>query len=64
MMLVVCALPLLAVQPAQAAPPLCAAGLKSDFNGDGYSDAVVGDPYATVGSGVAEGGWVVVLYGA
>jgi hypothetical protein len=36
--------------------------VESDFNGDGYSDAVVGDPYATV-SGEAEAGRVVVLYG-
>lgn len=33
-----------------------------DLNGDGYDDAVVGDPYATV-SGHAGAGAVVVLYG-
>lgn len=34
----------------------------SDFNGDGYDDAAVGDPYATV-DGVAEAGAVTVLLG-
>lgn len=34
----------------------------SDFNGDGYDDAAVGDPHATVG-GVAEAGAVTVLLG-
>ena len=33
-----------------------------DLNGDGYDDAVVGDPYASVG-GRAGAGAVVVLYG-
>ncbi|HSU34617.1 MAG TPA: hypothetical protein VLJ88_03055 [Propionibacteriaceae bacterium] len=40
----------------------CAAGLKSDFNGDGRSDTVVADPYATV-NGQAQAGRVNVLYG-
>jgi hypothetical protein len=70
--LLVCAIPLLPIgwylnvptapQPAGAPPPRCAAGLASDFNGDRYSDAVVGDPYATVG-GQPRAGRVVVLYG-
>ena len=34
----------------------------SDFNGDGYDDAAVGDPYATV-NGLAEAGAVTVLLG-
>jgi hypothetical protein len=51
-----------APRPAGALPSGCAAGLESDFNGDGYTDAVVGDPYATVG-GQAGAGRVVVLYG-
>ena len=33
-----------------------------DLNGDGYVDAVVGDPYATV-NGQAEAGRIVVLFG-
>ena len=33
-----------------------------DLNGDGFEDAVVGDPYATV-SGKAEAGTVTVLFG-
>ena len=34
---------------AYAGPPNgCANASQSDFNGDGYEDAVVGDPYATV----------------
>lgn len=33
-----------------------------DFDGDGYDDAAVGDPYATV-AGRAEAGAVTVLYG-
>jgi hypothetical protein len=36
--------------------------MASDFNGDGFSDAVVADPYATV-DGLAEVGRVTVLYG-
>jgi hypothetical protein len=34
-----------------------------DLNGDGYVDAVVGDPYASVG-GQAEAGTVTVLFGS
>lgn len=51
-----------APQPAQAGPTGCQAGLESDFNGDGYSDAVLGDPYAAVRDQV-RAGRVVVLYG-
>ncbi|GAA1435202.1 hypothetical protein GCM10009616_31640 [Microlunatus lacustris] len=65
-----CLLPV-ATGPAWGAPPggapqavdLCrATGSNRDLNGDGYDDAVVGDPYATV-NGKAEAGAVVVLYG-
>jgi hypothetical protein len=34
----------------------------SDFNGDGFDDAAVGDPYATV-NGKSEAGSVTVLFG-
>lgn len=37
-------------------------GAASDFDGDGYSDAVVADPYADPG-GVTDAGQVTVLYG-
>ena len=37
-------------------------GASSDFNGDGFSDAAVADPYADPG-GVADAGQVTVLYG-
>jgi hypothetical protein len=47
---------------AVAAADGCAAGVKSDFNGDNRTDTVVGDPYATIG-GQAEAGRLVVLYG-
>ena len=70
--LLACAIPLLPIgwfvnvptapQPVGTLPAGCAAGLESDFNGDGYSDAVVGDPDATV-DGQARAGRVVVLYG-
>ncbi len=40
----------------------CAPGVTSDFNGDGWSDAVVGDPSATV-DGLAGAGRIIVLYG-
>lgn len=40
----------------------CVAGVLSDSNGDGWSDAVVGDPSATV-AGQVEAGRIVVLYG-
>ena len=36
--------------------------MRSDFNGDGRSDTVVADPYATVG-GQSQAGRVIVLYG-
>ena len=45
-----------------AAADGCEPGSRSDFNGDGFSDTVVADPYATVG-GAAEAGRVIVLYG-
>lgn len=50
------------VTPLPASAAGCAHGIPSDFNGDGYSDAVVSDPYATV-AGVAQAGRVIVLYG-
>lgn len=50
------------LDPLPASAAACAQGIPSDFNGDGYSDAVVADPYATV-AGVAQAGRVVVLYG-
>jgi len=37
-------------------------GASSDFNGDGFSDAVVADPYADP-SGVSDAGQVTVMYG-
>ena len=49
-------------QPAHAAADGCEEGFSTDFNGDGFSDTVVADPYATVGT-VAEAGRVIVLYG-
>lgn len=48
---------------AHAAADGCAPGVKSDFDGDGRSDTVVADPYATV-AGKAQAGRVIVLYGA
>ena len=55
---------LLLVPPASAAAPdgCLTTRSASDFNGDGYDDAAVGDPYATV-SGRAEAGAVTVLLG-
>ena len=38
-------------------------GASSDFNGDGFSDAVVADPYADPG-GVTDAGQITVLYGS
>jgi hypothetical protein len=38
-------------------------GVSSDFNGDGFSDAVVADPYADPG-GVTDAGQITVLYGS
>ncbi len=57
-------LPLLAVPTAHAAEVINCYDLRPyrDLNGDGYEDAVVGDPYATVG-GQAEAGTVTVLFG-
>ncbi len=52
----------LAPPSAQAAPEPCFSAGTHDLNGDGHTDAVVGDPYATVG-GQAGAGRVVVLYG-
>ena len=49
-------------QPAHADADGCDPGLSSDFNGDGRSDTVVADPYATV-EGQAQAGRVNVLYG-
>ena len=40
-----------------------AKGASSDFNGDGFSDAVVADPYADPG-GVTDAGQITVLYGS
>ncbi len=48
--------------PAHAVADGCAPGVRSDFDGDGWTDAVVADPMATV-SGVSEAGRIVVLYG-
>jgi len=50
-------------QPAAGSAFGCADGVESDFNGDGFSDTVVADPYATV-AGVSEAGRVGVFYGA
>jgi len=47
---------------ASAAPAGCLTGSTSDFNGDGYDDAAVGDPYATVNGQVGAGA-VTVLFG-
>lgn len=49
--------------PAAAAAVGCPTTARvRDFNGDGYDDAAVGDPYATVG-GVREAGAVTLLLG-
>ena len=45
---------------AQGAPEPCFSAGTLDLNGDGHTDAVVGDPYATV-QGQAAAGRVVVL---
>lgn len=52
----------LLIPTAQAAADGCDVGVESDVNGDGWTDAVVGDPYATV-DGVEQAGRVTVLYG-
>lgn len=48
--------------PASAVADGCTAGVSSDINGDGWADAVVADPMATV-SGQPQAGRIVVLYG-
>lgn len=48
--------------PANAEADDCPPGMLSDFNGDGYSDTVIADPYATVG-GELQAGRLSVLYG-
>jgi hypothetical protein len=45
-----------------SAAPGCATSHPLDLNGDGYDDAVVGDPYATV-AGKAGAGSITVLFG-
>src|SRR6187455_2869607 len=56
--------PLLGVPTAQAADilPCNTSRPYRDLNGDGFEDAVVGDPYAMV-NGKAEAGTVTVLFG-
>ena len=56
------AVPILETQVAQAEADGGDAGVESDFNGDGWSDTVVGDPFATV-AGQVKAGRIVVLYG-
>jgi hypothetical protein len=51
----------LGLPSAQAVEP-CFDGGTHDINGDGHTDAVVGDPYATV-DGQVGAGRVIVLYG-
>ena len=59
-------LPVMAVAPppsaAAAVPCPATFRLGTDLNGDGFEDAVVGNPYATV-NGRAEAGSVTVLFG-
>jgi len=57
--------PLLGVPAAQAAEilPCNTSRPYRDLNGDGFEDAVVGDPYATV-DGQAQAGTITVLFGA
>ncbi|MEX0875760.1 MAG: S8 family serine peptidase [Actinomycetota bacterium] len=50
-----------AAQPAE--PYTGASGLRSDFNGDGYDDAVIGAPTEDVGS-IKDAGAVQVFYGS
>ena len=61
-LLLAAGLPWVGPLPARAAADGCAAGVASDFNGDGWSDTVVADPSATV-NGQAQAGRVIVLYG-
>jgi hypothetical protein len=58
---VICLSPL-SPPPATAAADGCSPGSASDFNGDGFADAVVADSTATV-SGRANAGRLVVFYG-
>ena len=55
---------LIQIAPAAAAPLDDCTNTRSasDYNGDGYDDAAVGDPYATV-NGKLEAGSVTVLFG-
>lgn len=53
---------LVGAPPVAAAVEPCYEAGELDINGDGYADAVVGDPDATV-SGQAQAGRIVVLYG-
>ncbi len=43
-------------------PKSAVKGASSDFNGDGFSDAVVADPYADP-AGVSDAGQITVMYG-
>lgn len=56
------AVPAFGVLPTASAADGCAVGVRSDFNGDGRSDAAVGDPFATV-NGLSEAGRVLIMYG-
>ncbi|HSK34355.1 MAG TPA: hypothetical protein VK903_12780, partial [Propionicimonas sp.] len=58
----VIAVPFASPTTAVAAADGCAAGVRSDFNGDNRTDTVVGDPDATV-NGQAGAGRLIVLYG-
>lgn len=58
----VIAVPFAGPTTAVAAADGCAAGVRSDFNGDNRTDTVVGDPDATV-DGQAGAGRLIVLYG-
>jgi hypothetical protein len=55
-------LPMLAVPAAEARVDCASTRNLRDVNGDGFDDAAVGDPYATVG-GLAEAGTVTILFG-
>jgi hypothetical protein len=60
------ALPIVAVAQPTSTPAVAAvagAGVRADFNGDGFSDLAVGIPLEDVG-GVANAGAVQVLYGS
>ncbi|MFI7415414.1 FG-GAP repeat domain-containing protein [Streptomyces sp. NPDC049627] len=49
--------------PVGSAQAAAAAGVRQDFNGDGYGDLAVAASHATV-NGKAEAGYVAVLYGS